>query len=267
MHRGFQNRVFQKGYLDIDFPVEPFRSVPRLLLQSGRIFFGNLGFLTAATLVVFLPVKLAIQFACRILDVSSTGVAMYFLLDASDLALASLVTPAVIFRLLLAFRGETPPTLAESLRWGRRQWGRTLWNKFKAEITITLWCALLIVPGLVKMVQLAFTDPVVAIEADREPFPLDRSRDISAGHGWRIFIVLLPLMLLELVGSYLVLGSFHGPTGTPVVVATIDSLLSVAGQWGNIVILLMYLGLAAPESKAPEGEKKAAGRSPRAART
>jgi hypothetical protein len=253
------NRAFQNGYLEIDFPVERFGSVPHLLAQSARVFLRNFRFVAAATLAVFLPAKLALQFVCYLFDVPTGGLLMYLLLDASDLVLGSLVAPAVIYGLMRRFHSGALPPLAESLRWGRRQWGRTLWNRFKVEITVTLWGALLIVPGLVKMVQLAFTDPIVAIEGDREFAVLERSRDITKGHRWRIFFVVLPVMLAELAGSYLVLGAFHGPADSRFLIGLVDSLLSVGGQWATTVTLLMYLGLT---DWSPQPARPAASRQP-----
>jgi hypothetical protein len=243
-------RAFEKGYLEIDFAVEAFDSVPRLLLRSAGLFFANLRFLAAATLAVFLPAKFALQFVCYLFDVPTGGLLMYLLLDASDLVFGALVVPAVIYGLVHRFRSGRLPPLGESLRWGRRQWGKTMWNKFKVEITVTLWAALLLVPGLVKMVQLVFTDPVVAIEGDREPAVLERSREIGAGRGWLIFLVLLPVMAAELGGSYLVLGAFHGPADSRILIAAVDSLLSVGGQWATIVTLLMYLGLTGRKTRS-----------------
>src|SRR6266545_3612436 len=231
------SRAFQKGCLDVAGPVERFHSVPRLLLRSASLYFANLPFLAAATLAVFLPAKAALQFACWLLDVSTGGLTMYLLLDASDLVLSSLVAPAVVYALVARSQSGARPPLAEALRWGWRQWGKTLWNKFKVEITVTLWGALLLVPGLVKMVQLTLTDPIVAIEADRRHDVLGRSRDLTQGHRWRIFFVLLPLMLVELAGSYLVLSAFQGPATSRVLIVVVDSLLSVGGQWATLVML------------------------------
>jgi len=236
-------RAPARGYLEIDFPVKPFRSVPRLLLDSAALYFANLLPLAMLTLAVFLPVKLALQLICWALDVPTGGLTMYLLLDASDLVLASLAAPAAIFGLVARLRGRPFPPLRHTLGWGRRQWGKTLWNKFKVEITVTLWGALLLVPGLVKMAQLALTDPIVAIEADREHDVLGRSRDLTDGHRWRVFFVLLPIMIVELVGTYFILGAFHGPATSRTLIAVVDSLLSVGGQWATVATMLMYLGL------------------------
>jgi hypothetical protein len=241
------NRAFREGYLRVDFPVERFHSAPRLLLHSVRVFFGNLPFLTLATLAVFLPVKSAIQFAGWLADIPVNGMPMYLLLETSDLLLASLVAPTVIYGLLARFRGAPLPPLSEALRWGRRQWGRTLWNKFKAEVIVGMYSLLLLVPGLVKMVRLAFTDAVVGVEGDQAGDVLRRSAEIGMGRGWRIFCVLLPVALIEFLGTFLILGSFQTGEHSRVLVALVDSVLSVGGQWSTIVGLLLYLGLTAEE--------------------
>ena len=244
------DRDFRQGHLEIDFPTEPFDSVWRLLVRSAVLFFANLRFLAAVTLLVYLPAKLALQLGLYWLDVPSGGMLSYFALDASDLVLSALVIPAVVYGLVARFRGGRTAPVRESLRWGRRQWGKTLWNMFKVEITVALWGALLVIPGLVAMVRLVFADVIVAIEADRETEVLARSRVLARGHGWRIFLVLLPLMAASLVGTFLILGAFEEAAYSRVVMALADSLLSVAGQFTTVAVLLMYLGVLRPAAPA-----------------
>ena len=170
---------FRQGHLAIDFPTEPFDSIPRLLRNSIRVFFSNLPFLAAVTLIVFLPGKLALQWICYVLNIPTDGIMAYLLMDFSDLVLGAVVIPAAIYGLFAKFRTGQTASLAESLRWGRRQWAKTLWNKFKVEITIMLWGALMVVPGVVAMVKLIFADAIVAIEADLESEVLMRSRSLT----------------------------------------------------------------------------------------
>ena len=243
------DRDFRQGHLEIDFPTEPFHSVFRLLARSAVLFFANLRFLAAVTLLVYLPAKLALQFVLYLLDVPTEGIVTYFALDLSDLLLSALVIPAVVYGLVARFRGQAVP-LRESLRWGRRQWGKTLWNMFKVEVTVALWGALLVIPGLVAMVRLTFAESIVAIEAARQTEVLARSRTLSKGHGWRIFLVLLPLMAASLVSSILILGAFEQAAYPRVVVAVADSLLSVGGQFATVAVLLMYLGVVGPAAPA-----------------
>jgi hypothetical protein len=156
----------------------------------------------------------------------------------------------VVYGLVAKFRGGRTAPVLESLRWGRRQWGKTLWNMFKVEVTVALWGALLVIPGLVAMVRLIFTDVIVAIEADRETEVLARSRVLAKGHGWRIFLVMLPLMAGGLVGSFLILGAFEQAAYSRVLLAVADSVLSVGGQFTTVAVLLMYLGVVRPAAPA-----------------
>jgi hypothetical protein len=164
-------------------------------------------------------------------------------LEISDLFLGALVAPAVIYGLVQYRRkGKTPP-VGESLRWGRRQWLRTLGNKIKVEVTVTLWGALLFIPGIVALVRLILTDVVIAIESDRQEDPMGRSRELVRGHGWMIFFTLLPLMLLDLVGMYLLMDRNQGVEYSRIIFAIAESVLSVPEQLGTVAILLIYLGL------------------------
>jgi len=244
------DRDFRQGHLEIDFPTEPFHSAFRLLVRSAVLFFANLRFLAAVTLVVYLPAKLALQFVLYVLDVPTGGIVTYLALDLSDLVLSALVIPAVVYGLVAKFRGGQTAPVGESLRWGRRQWGKTLWNMFKVEVTVALWGALLVIPGLVAMVRLIFAEAIVAIEADQETEVLARSRVLSKGHGWRIFLVLLPLMAASLVGTFLILGAFEEAAYSRVVMAVADSVLSVGGQFATVAVLLMYLGVVRPAAPA-----------------
>jgi hypothetical protein len=253
-------REFQQGYLEVDFPSEQFDSAWKLLHHSARVYFSNFRFLAILTLVVFLPAKLALQLVSYWLDVPKGGVGAYLTMDLSDLVLGALAVPAAIYGLLERLRTGKAAPLGRSLRWGRRQWAKTLWNKVKVEITVTLWGALFLVPGIVAMVRLIFTDAIVAVEADRETAVLDRSRELGRGLGWRIFAVLVPVLLVEFAGTFLALDAAGGAAASRPVIALVDSLLSVGGQWSTVIVLLMYLGLV-PAVKAPAA--KASPRRPR----
>jgi hypothetical protein len=244
------NGDFRQGHLEIDFPTEPFHSAYRLLFRTAVLFFSNLRFLTGITLLVYLPAKLALQFVLYVLNVPTDGIVTYMALDLSDLVLSALVIPAVVYGLVARFRGGRTAPMRESLRWGRRQWGKTLWNMFKVEVTVALWGALLVIPGLVAMVRLIFAGTIVAIEGDRETEVLARSRVLARGHGWRIFLVLLPLMAASLLGTFMILGAFEEAAHSRVAMAVADSVLSVGGQFTTVAVLLMYLGAVRPAAPA-----------------
>ena len=248
------HRDFRRGHIEIDFPMEPFDSLGGLLLRSTRLFFSTLPFLAAVTLTVYLPAKLVLQFGMYSMDIPVEGVLSYFLMDLGDLILSALVIPAIVYGLVTRLRTGQAPPFADSLRWGRRQWGKTLWNKVKVEITIMLWSLLLIIPGVVAMVKLIFTDVIVAIEADRESEVLRRSRNLSEGHRWRIFVAVLPALPLSLIHMYATLRTLQVSWWAMV---PVDGLFSVLDQWMTVVVFLIYLGLAVP-LKPAMGQRKAA---------
>jgi hypothetical protein len=249
------DRAFLDGHLHIDFLTEPFDSVPRMLLRSAAVFWRNLSFVAAVTLAVYLPGKLALQFICYVLDIPAEGILSYVLLEVSDLVLGALVAPALIYGLVTRIRGDDPAPLGECFLWGRRQWGKTLWNRLQVEITVMLSSLLLFVPGIMAMVRLTFTDAIVAIEGDRETQVLTRSSVLSQGRRWRIFLVLLPMMALDLAGTVLSFSALQAAQSRALF-AVADSLLAVIGQWTTVAVLLMYFGLAGPE-RPPAASAKA----------
>jgi hypothetical protein len=236
-------RDFRTGHLEIDFPTRPFTSPLPLLLESGRLFLRTFPFLTAVALGIFLPGKLLFQFGCYVMDVPSEGILSYVLMEVSDLLLGALTAPAIAYGLVHYCRTGSTGSIAEAFRWGRRQFLRTLGNKLKVEITVTLWGALLFVPGIIAMVRLIFTEAIVAIEGDRQSNPMQRSRDVTLGHRWRIFFVLLPLMILDLAGMFLLLGRAPGGEHSRALFAIAEAVLTVPEQLGTVAIFLMYLGL------------------------
>jgi hypothetical protein len=237
------DRDFRNGFLELDFESPRFQSPAAVLLASFRLFLAAFPFLAITTLAIFLPGKLAIHFACYLLDVPPDGILAYVVMEIGDLLLGALVAPAVIYGLVQYCRKGKAAPVAESLRWGCRQWLRTLGNKLKVEVTVTLWGALLFIPGIVAMIRLIFTDTVVAIEGDRQSDPMRRSRELAQGHGWKIFFTLLPLMLLDLVGMFLIMDRNQGVEHSRAMFAAAETLLSVPEQLGTVAILLIYLGL------------------------
>jgi hypothetical protein len=236
-------RDFRKGHLDIDFTTEPFDAIGPLLLRSTRLFFSTLPFLAAVTIAIMVPAKFLLQFVLMLFNVPAEGLLAYFVMDAGDMVFGTLVAPAVIYGLVMRLRAGRPeglPRTGEALRWGRRLWGKSLWNRFKVEITIALWSLLLFIPGIIAMIKLIFTDPIVAIEADRTTDVLERSREISAGHRWKIFLALLPALPINLIHMY---ATFRSLQVSPWLMPAVDGVFAVAEQWMTVVVVMIYLGL------------------------
>lgn len=238
--------AFRQGRIEIDFPVTPFGSPLRLLSDSVRVFFANFGFLARITLLIYLPGHLLFQFGSYALDAPANGVLPAVLLEVLDVLLAALAAPAVVYGLVQTMRGDSP---AGALRWGIQKWPAMLANEVKVEITVLLYGAMLIVPGIVAMIRLAFVPIIVAIEGNRGDSPLKRSRLLAQGRFWRMLCVFLPLTVLDLGFTFLLLDRFTGVEGARLLFAVAESLLALAGQLATVAALLMYLGIAAPQRK------------------
>jgi hypothetical protein len=226
----------------------PFDSPAAILARSARLFLRRLPFLAAVTLAVFVPGKTLLQVLCFALDIAPEGLASYLLMDVSDLILSAWTIPSAIHGLV------TGEPLGACLRYGRRLWGRMLWYKFKVEITIALYSLLLFVPGLIAMTKLALTDAIVAMQGDREPEPLARSAELTAGYRWRVFFVVTPLSVVDLAGSFYLLGSLPGAAHSRWMLAAVDSAWAVAGMWMTVAGLIMYVGRV---GKLPDPPQKA----------
>jgi hypothetical protein len=230
--------------LRLDFPVAAFTSPGAMLWRALTVYLGNFSFIAIAALVGYGPLKFAVFFLCDQAGIVAGSATASLVRDLADMLLSALVAPTVIYGLLARLRGGQIPSVGECLGWGRQRWGRTLWNDIKASVTIGLRLLLFIIPGIIAMVQLCFVEVVVAIEADTQPAPLERSRDIAKGHGWRIFFVLLPAAALSLIGDW-ALYSAVGKLGVSwPAVASLDCVLTVLAQYGTVLLTLMYLALS-----------------------
>jgi hypothetical protein len=235
----------------------PFDSAPRLLGRSAAFYFMNLPILAALTLAVMIPGNLLVQGFSYLLDVPVDGILSYVLLEIGDLVFGALAAGAVIYAVAGKLRTGRAPALGESLRWGSRVWLRMLWNQFKMEMTVGLWSLLIFIPGLMALTRLFLVLPVAALEADTAD-PLRRSEELTRGVRWRVFFVALPLLVIDLFGSFVILEALPGAGESRLLLALADSALAVAGQWTTVAAVLIYVaqahglrGEAGPRSGRP----------------
>jgi hypothetical protein len=243
-------REFRQGHIEIDFASEPFDSPMRLVVRALRMFVRRFAIIAAITLAVFIPGSLALQGICEALDVPINGIPFYLVMQVLDIMMASFVAPAVVYALVGSQSG-----FDTALRWGRRQFGKTLWNEIKVNVIVTLRLLLLVVPGVMAMLRFIFTDIVVAIEGDLAPDPMARSTELSRGRRWRLFAALAPIAIVNMGAEFLILDR-PGIVESRVLFALADSALNIFGQLTTVAVLLIYLGLVPP--KRPAKAKRAA---------
>lgn len=238
------DRDSRRGYLELHTPAPRFVSPVRLLVDALRLFGARFGFLAKVTLLVYLPGHLLYQAAASAFEIPSSGILSILLLTLVDLVLSSLAIPSVVYGLV------REPSIAPALAWGRRQWMRMLGRQVLVDITVLLYGLLLIVPGLIMMVRLAFVPVIVAVEGDRAAQPMERSRELANGRMWRMVGVLLPLALLDGAANYLLLGRIGGIDNARFLFALAETGIALASQLTTVAWLRMYLGIVeAPQKK------------------
>jgi|SRR5581483_11903766 len=224
-------------------PAVVFHSVPGMLARSLVVFFANFGFIGAVTLAAYAPLKLVVFSICGIAGVSPGGVASSVIRDLSDGISASLVAPAIIYGIVARLRGGKSPSAGDCLRRARGLWWPTLWNDLKAQITVGLSLLLLVVPGVIQAVRLAFVEQVVALEPDNRSVVFARSREIAAGHGWKILFACIPAVVVNFLSEWLLFSLMEKLGLSWPVAAFVDCGLALAGQWSTVLFTLIYLAL------------------------
>ena len=223
--------------------VPPFTSAAAMLKRSLAVYVQYFGFIARVTLAAYAPLKFAVFLFCDVAGVAPGGTAASLIRDAADMVLSALVVPSVIYGLTEQLRSRPAPSVGDCLRRGRKLWGRTLWNVIKADITIALRLTLLIVPGIIAMVRLCFVEEIVALEPETRTGVLDRSREITEGHGRKIFLACLPAALLSFLCEWLLFSLMARLGLSWFTAATLDCVMAVAAQWTTVLLLLMYLSL------------------------
>jgi hypothetical protein len=251
-------RDFRKGHLEVDFPAPPFVASMPVLRETFRLFFANFQFLALVTLGISIPGELAIQFLAYLLGIPHDGIWAYVLLAAGELLLGSLFVPAIVYGLVQHLRGDAPDA-GQALRWGRRQWLRILGNDVRVEITVGLYLLLLVIPGIIASLRLAYVESIVGIEGDTQPSPLSRSGELTKGRLWRIFWVMLPLGLLDALANYVLVDRMPAIANSRPLFAIAQSLVAMVAQLTTIACLLMYLGSIPPGAARIETPRVAGG--------
>jgi hypothetical protein len=238
------DRDLRRGYLELQTPSPRFVSPLRLLEGAFRLFGSRFGFLAKMTLLVYLPGHLLYQLAAAALEIPSSGILSIVLLTLVDLVLSSLAIPSIVYGLV------REPSVGAAIAWGRRQWMRTLGKQILVDVTVLLYGLLLIVPGLIMMVRLAFVPVIVAVEGDRAAQPMERSRELANGRMWRMVGVLLPLALVDGAANYVLLGRIGGIDNARFLFALAETGIALASQLTTVAWLLMYLGIVeVPQKK------------------
>jgi formate hydrogenlyase subunit 3/multisubunit Na+/H+ antiporter MnhD subunit len=242
----------QEHSLQIAFPVPNVASVGTLLGETFRTFFRNLGFISALILVVWVP----LEFIKNYLIYQSGLQENVASIVRADMFLegvfGSLTAPALIYGLVKKFQTGQNPSIRQCYQWGFRFWGKVFVNRLLSGLAILGGIVLLVVPGIVFSVWFVLVDQVVAIEGDTQNRVLTRSKQLTEGYRWMLF-----LSGLSVLGIFFFAGMisiiFLAFFDYWYVSAIIDSALDVVDRIFTIMLLLFYLNRVS-ESQQPTSQ-------------
>ena len=148
--------------------------------------------------------------------------------------------------------GRADLSLGETFAQAREQLGSVAVAAILAGLGIIVGLILLIVPGLVLLTWWAVIIPVVVLENRSAGEAFTRSRELVRGHGWRVFAVIV-LMVLLLIGFGIVLSLILTPLADWLQ-SFVSRIVSdtLTAPFVAVVLTLLYFRLRAAKEPAAE---------------
>lgn len=245
---------FVEGRIPADFALEPFTGVWEMLRRSWRAYRKDFPTIALMTIVVFGPAEALKNFLLYSANQQENFQLAFRLDSLIEAIFGSLVAPAVIFAVMSRMRTGQEPGIGKSLRWGLRQWLRTLGYRLITGIAIGIGIVLLILPGIAVAILLSLVTPIIAVEADHQSDVLRRSWTLARDHAWKILgagllgFILFALAAITAGVAYGVVSLF----GDSWFLSTaFDCLISIGFNFFNVLLLLIYLGILAGAKEEP----------------
>ena len=179
----------------------------------------NLPFFLAVSIGAYLPMLLLVPGVLG----TGRGWILFFVGFAVTIILSYVATGFMTYSVLEQLRGRVPG-VGDAISYGASRAGPLLWAAFVTSLLLFAAGLLLVIPGIYFAVRWALMAPVVIAEKGVDPRA--RSAELTAGHRWGIFglIVLMGIASLILVG---VLGAVIGPS-TNVLVRLVGQIVPQA---------------------------------------
>ena len=161
-------------------------SIGSAISRSVAVWGRNLPFFFAVSLVAYLPMLLLSPGV----PTSGTGWILYLTGFVLSIMLSYVSTGLVTYSVLEQLRGRAPSPAA-SVSYGLSRAGPLLIAAIFTGILITGAMFLLVIPGIILAVRWSLIAPVVIAEKGVDPRA--RSAELTAGHRWALFALLLLL--------------------------------------------------------------------------
>src|SRR5262245_5594048 len=200
--------------------------VGRVLNRTAAVFSRNFVMFFIVTAVASLPLLLMKPMESE--TPSGTSIAMIFVALFLGIVLYTLAQAIVLYGAFQDMRGR-PVSLSESLQVGLQRFFPIVGLAIVMGILIMLGFILLIVPGLILLTMWFVATPACVVERLGPMRSLGRSSELTKGHRWKIFGLMLVLLLISMVVTPVIEFAFAAIGGMTLVL--IASLLW-NGVWG-----------------------------------
>jgi len=187
-----------------------------LIEEALRLFFRYFDLFTLIALTVWLPGHLAINYADFFAGGKGTTAAAARSFRVA-LMVEGICGPLVVagtLAALLAIRRGQAPRYLSAMRWAFLAWPRLFVARLVVSAVVLAGFVLLVVPGVLALVRLAFVDSLVVIDDLPIGRALSLSNRLTAGRRWGIFWA----------GGIIFVGVF-------LVAATVSALASLADHF------------------------------------
>jgi hypothetical protein len=180
-------------------------SVGRVLNRTFSVFVRNFLTFFIVTAVASLPTLLLLHAPSVVTQVSSgwdtaRGVVLGFLAFFVGIVLYTLSQAVILYGAFQDMRGR-PVSLTESLAVGLRRFFPIVGLAISMTFCLMLGIILLIVPGLMLMVMWFVATPACVVERLGPFRSMRRSADLTRGHRWKVFGLMLVVFIVSGVVS------------------------------------------------------------------
>ena len=239
--------------------IQPGVQIGNALEVTLSLFAKNIWVITKLVFLLFAPLEV---FKVLSLDAGNRDLQAFMGATLLSVVCHCLIAPTVIYSLYKQLQTDAAPPLTESYRWGLSRLWKIIVVTIISGLLIGFGFILLVIPGIIAMIGLYVVYPIAALEDRTAINVLERSWNLTKGYRWRIFAIVVVLLLISLVLNTLI-GVVLGIVTTTFVGAIPSSMdmvwpvyaggavaLDIFNVVSTVATLVVYLSII--QSQPPE---------------
>ena len=225
----------------------PPKTLGEILSAAFNIYKANASQLILIVAVVVAPLSLvSAVFSGVVFDYAGRGLGVFLLVGAIGALIAVLISAVLQAAILRAAAQATigdPVDVEASYRYGLKR----LWSVILVSILVGLVVAvgfiLLVIPGIIFLVFLSVSIPVLIVEGRRGTEAMGRSWNLVKGHFWHAFaVIVVAAVIVGIISG--IIGAIGGNNwAVRWIFTAIAQILTV--PFASLVSVLLYLDLRA----------------------